>query len=696
LTLIPFPFHHPTSQELALAASQAPSTNLVESSGASIEISEPTFSPSALLKSPTQSPHNPTELPTETNSNHSPAPTRNPRPPTLFVFVPGVDKTHDLQFGKDNGDGSDNDESKKVQTSTSIVDSMPAFVIGFASSIILCAGYAVFSAMKDRCKEENNDPADTNTIITTNRQMRQHQSAGQSVLAGSSYHGGRSVFMVSGEASSSNQSSLCYERGPDGRLYPIIVLSRGGTVVRDRAAEESEHADDDKSLSGISDMTSLAMESVKSGRRVLELSEIHRVPADANLQSLVNLGALPATVMSTSSHSSATVSIPAKESLTAPTTLPNFPQQLETSVIAHGFDTEAMGPGSVMTLSHLDDSSVSEEDESGWTSSAGKSDSSSEVSIGTYLKSICSVRSRSSARSVETERSSILLGESLNPCPEKISQAESREDGDSMEFSIDASITSSEVRVGVTLADDDDDDDKSENPKKEECLDHTRVQPIISTSPKSDIEAGMASTSTRTTKKTVDQDHEQSCGSILDAASKENDPAQLGQFLEKNKYAAFQYDTESSIVTSKSSSVKDSSVLSGAGSGRSSIRSIKLMAISGSSMSSGLGLEVSGASCPASNPVVSTVKENSPAANEVFVGDVVLAVNDMDTAGWNDLDIVPNQDASEETCWGDQSVKLTIMSAASDGSDTGSTSSQESIQESSCSLCIGSVDEIDV
>ena len=113
----------------------------------------------------------------------------------------------------------------------------------------------------------------------------------------------------------------------------------------------------------------------------------------------------------------------------------------------------SMSIGSVMA-------DFSEEDESGWTSSAGnsssgRSDSSSDVSIGTYLKSVCSTKSKCSVHSVETNKSSILYGENCLPLeptsspftPEKAPKQEGREDDDSLEFSPDASQRSSDSRA---------------------------------------------------------------------------------------------------------------------------------------------------------------------------------------------------------------------------------------------------------
>ncbi|KAL3940259.1 MAG: hypothetical protein SGARI_001050 [Bacillariaceae sp.] len=297
-----------------------------------------------------------------------------------------------------------------------------------------------------------------------------------------------------------------------------------------------------------------------------------------------------------------------------------------------------------------------------------------------------------------TDRSSVLFGESVNTNPPNLSQTESREDENSMEFSVDGSMVTSELRIGVAAAGKDDDGTKNDFEKSQgEALDSVDLQDEALFKSSDAIEEDKVDSAVASA---VPAESDNVAAASEERHSNDAASAQLGQFLETNKYSVLRYDTESSIATSKSPSMKDGSVLSGTGSARSSIRSVKLVPLSGNSVSSGLGIEVSGASCPASNPIVEAVAENSPAADQVFVGDVVLAVNDVDTTGWNDLNVAENQSATIESggdsSFEDQSIKLTIMSAGSDGSATGSTSSHESIEESSCSLCIGSVGEIDI
>ena len=197
----------------------------------------------------------------------------------------------------------------------------------------------------------------------------------------------------------------------------------------------------------------------------------------------------------------------------------------------------------------------------------------------------------------------------------------------------------------------------------------------------------------------------------------------LDQYFEKNKTTAARSVqgslTQRSIDTVKSISLQDDKTCASdaAGSSQSCVRSVYLVPTAESSTQEmmEIGIDIDDASCPASNPVVVSVQESSPLADRLFVGDIILAVNDMDTTGWNAEEVkaslssssnsnVPNtedlklDDAEEEstttlTTISHSSIKLTVMSTEFDGSQTGSTSTQESMEDGTeANLTVGKND----
>jgi hypothetical protein len=93
---------------------------------------------------------------------------------------------------------------------------------------------------------------------------------------------------------------------------------------------------------------------------------------------------------------------------------------------------------------------------------------------------------------------------------------------------------------------------------------------------------------------------------------------------------------------------------------------------------SNLGIELDGASCPATHPTVAMVTNNSPLKGRVFVGDILLAVNNLETAGLCGAEVTKRcfeGGVQEEESPQAKIVKLTIMSSQSDGSSDSASSS---------------------
>ena len=152
-------------------------------------------------------------------------------------------------------------------------------------------------------------------------------------------------------------------------------------------------------------------------RTITLLDEEHRVPSVTKLQTLVNLSEIPASSFSTSrslvSAKAASVTADSGSTVGKESAMPivlyqadNLGSLQETrSVMTNGSRDEIQGLDHANEANFDEDSSI--EDESGWTSSAGQSDSSSDLSVATFLKSICSAKSLSS-----------VIGKAVIPCLE--------------------------------------------------------------------------------------------------------------------------------------------------------------------------------------------------------------------------------------------------------------------------------------
>ncbi|KAG7337747.1 hypothetical protein IV203_015447 [Nitzschia inconspicua] len=638
--------------------------------------------------------------------------------PMSSAVIPGdnLDEPIRLEsFEEENG----RETSETLQTPSYVIDSLPAFVIGFATSIIFCAGYIIISEMRERCKEQVTEGILPD--ITGWRNQRQGMIDGHSTVSATMFRGNQSVMLsaVGDDMVSSTHSVHYYKREPDGFLYPVILVrngSRSHSMLRKQRQVNPDHdLYSDRSLSPVSTMTSsVAMES-RSGRGIVALTESHRVCHDTKLGSLVNLGNMSASAPSSSSHSNSVVSLSPNDDVDekgsifkllddAQGGIPSSLEQRLQAVAVSNFDGVVAAPLSVMGGSNLnDDLSISEEDESGWTSSAGKSDSdsdsSSDVSIGTYLRSVGSARSRSSAPSIETGKSSVLLGEVLNLTPEKVFNTESREDENSMEFSLDdgSIIVISESRI---------------EPSSDCVHDHKIMDQlqIVASSEWASLKETITNEEVKSVPKSIDiissdlcveddedgknQDYE-GHGNINCVTPYESS-LDLGRFLEKENHETH----ELSVAAIKPVSCNEGSLLETSESRSSSCHHRPSQTNRGGNLvESKLGVDIKSASFPASNPKNVTMK--SCAKHEAFPLDFILALRDTDATSWKAMDANSEKNSSGEVEKSEGSaehvsIKLTLMGKNSGGSETGSSSSQHSIPDGCNSLCVGSVDKSEV
>lgn len=111
-----------------------------------------------------------------------------------------------------------------------------------------------------------------------------------------------------------------------------------------------------------------------------------------------------------------------------------------------------------------------------------------------------------------------------------------------------------------------------------------------------------------------------------------------------------------------------------------------------------LGIQLHNASCAWTHPMIASIEEKSPLAGRLFEGDILLAVNNVETTGLCGDEVSksfssestsgdvqePGDDgddddeASSTPCSQARVVKLTVMSSLSDGSDSDSSSSSSS------------------
>lgn len=107
------------------------------------------------------------------------------------------------------------------------------------------------------------------------------------------------------------------------------------------------------------------------------------------------------------------------------------------------------------------------------------------------------------------------------------------------------------------------------------------------------------------------------------------------------------------------------------------VRDIYFVPLTTNPSQANLGIALNDASLPSSHPVVSAVDDSSPLSGRVFVGDVVLAVNDLETVGLCGAQVTSSFSEcgsvhDDESSTASKVVKLTVLSMLSDGYDSDS------------------------
>lgn len=607
----------------------------------------------------------------------------DPNPPSFVAILHDDSLSGGLQL-EDFDTETDESDPEKVETSSAVVDSLPAFVIGFATSVFFCAGYAIVAEMRKRCKDQGLDTYSVGSG-TQNHKQRIVNLDSQSIVAASMSSDNRRVTLSTAEnnMTSFTRNAKYYEKGPGGILYPIILVGSGSrlnSIFRKKTQDEGgESLFEERSLSAVSTMTS----------SVVELTDCHRVPKNIRLQNLVNLGDISEPVASSSSQVWSIVTLPMKgaanemdrvssdEAKARNEEIMGLEESLQ-KVTLSDFDCVLPKPSSAMAeASAQNDHSISEEDESGWTSSAGKSDSSSDVSIGTYLRSVCSAGSPSSTPSTETGKTSVLLGEALAPAPEIVSRQERREDENSVEISLDDdSLVISECQTETSF-------DYGEKcsmlsfdtpamTKDTEICDTTSAFPTEASTVPASIKVNPAYGGLARQPEGIPN--------LIIPINGTNRmvSAKLGPFLRENlvKVKVAKQETCATV------SPKDGSTLS-------TLKSQSTSCIHNNSLASMAQYSLEEASMGFHAECAASEVSNPSAAIQI------LTVKDKDTNGWKSKR--GTDDRKERKTMGDQStVKLTLLGGGSNDSETGSTSTQYSIPDGNSSLCIGSVEKIEV
>jgi hypothetical protein len=105
-----------------------------------------------------------------------------------------------------------------------------------------------------------------------------------------------------------------------------------------------------------------------------------------------------------------------------------------------------------------------------------------------------------------------------------------------------------------------------------------------------------------------------------------------------------------------------------------------------------LGIQLHDPSCTSTHPMIASVQKSSPLAGRLFEGDILLAVNNVETTGLCGDEVSKSfsesggvqepGDDDESTPSQARVVKLTIMSSQSDGSDSSTSSSSTTMPRS--------------
>lgn len=442
-------------------------------------------------------------------------------------------------------------DSNRQPVSTN--ETVPALLVGVASSVMICAFVLFVSDIKDHYRHER--------MLEEHRQRRRTDISSKYMqTVSSSGYGAREEF---------DRKNV---------IYPPPMLPQLNQDFDAGRSDQPGYAED----ISLSTMTfSLALDSGRHSElegldksiEITELADEHRVSHGVDIASLVDLS---------------------RVNTKTPHGNPKSDDELDQKNVTFG--DPMYGKVHRYNISRLGGTEYydieAEEDESGWTTSSEVSrgsDTSSEISIGTYLKSIHSSKSQQSSSS--SSNSAELMGER---CLEARTPQKSASDKNSLDRSPDT--------------------------------------PLIDEVKSND----------------------------------QNELAQLEQL--------YQSSEDPPGITPRGSDGDDGDETST----QDYVREIYFVPVGASRVS--FGIEVESANPQQLYPVIMAVKEVSPFLGRVFVGDLILAINNEETVGLRDVDVAKRlrafeRDGEQEAPGQSEVVKLTVLSSKSDGSDTSSLNS---------------------
>lgn len=469
-------------------------------------------------------------------------------------------------------------------------DTVPAVMVAVASSIIICAMALYVTDLRDRCRHErrgNHQPDRRSKREIAGSNGRVIHSGGNYWITTSSAAQGRHYSCRDGAFPTLPPSET--REAEDADCVEAISLSPVSTMTASYAPAE------DRRLNRMDSDLYLA-QSVD----VTELSEINRVSGDTDLSSLVDLSRIQ------TFGSFATSALAAAS--------------LGTTTIANGSSRDQDGSSRRIRIDDTIYIASDDDDDTGWTSMDASSDSSSEVSIGTYLKSVHSRKSRSSSTGSNTTPS--YPPEKRDPAEELYGEQYSREEEDSVDHSsLERSPDTPHKTTGGS--------DRNEFFHLKPLDDHKMDQIRTTNEPKL---------------------------SLLEA------------LLERGRAVMQGIDETSSL--DEATEIDDSIT-------QEYVRSIFFVPVCGTAGSAhALGIELEGTSSSTNHPSVKSIHGESPLRGRVFEGDVVLAVNNKDATGLGGKEV--SRLATDGSKLSDV-IKLTVISNKPDGSDTGSDTDQASI-----------------
>jgi hypothetical protein len=457
-------------------------------------------------------------------------------------------------------------------------DTVPAVMVAVASSLIICAVALYVSDLRDRCRH---DPR------FGQAQDHHHKIEGKPKGRGRNSSDAMDQLEYVEEISIAPVSTMTASLALDGHscLGPTNTVEHNVTG----RPPSLRRVDSDKYLAQSVDIT--------------ELSDLDRVSGGTDLSSLVDLSRIHA--IGSYAHSSI-------NSQQHDASLDDSSQVDRDMRDSRGRERE--------DSKRIDDTiyimSDEEESGSGWTSLPSQS---SEISIGTYLKSVHSRKSRSSSvgsngNSSGSPKELFSVGEQCLKVEDGAGKA--KEDDGSLERSPDTPHHKSH-----------------EVARKRNEL--SQLEHLY----KDKSEEGLR-------------------------PAKERKQTPLEALLERSRLPIQEYKERTESLE-ESSEIEDSL-------GQSYVRNIFYVPVCPSiGTSTSLGIEFESASCASSYPSVKSVHGESPLRGRLFEGDKILAVNNKETAG-------RRAKRTEEGTL-DDVLKLTVLSRNPDGSDD---SSSESDQES--------------